>query len=115
MEEKENDTFHLWSLTDEFAINHFRNFRIDYVSVYTTRNSIKTKYLDYLVKRISESTNEGLIVRYAHLLFHFKEEQEEKEGKITVRQYGGADLGMISVNAFSEIIKEDIKKTLKSF
>ena len=42
-------------------------------------------------------------------------EQEEQEGKITVRQHGGADLGMISVEAFSELIKQDIKKTLKSF
>lgn len=42
-------------------------------------------------------------------------EQEEQEGKISVRQHGGADLGMISVEDFSQIIKEDIKKTLKSF
>ncbi|TNJ42995.1 threonine--tRNA ligase [Tamlana fucoidanivorans] len=42
-------------------------------------------------------------------------EQEEKEGKITVRQHGGADLGMISVEEFTNIVKEDIKKTLKSF
>ena len=42
-------------------------------------------------------------------------EQEEQEGKISVRQHGGADLGMISVEDFSQIIKEDIKKTLKTF
>lgn len=42
-------------------------------------------------------------------------EQEEQEGKISVRQHGGTDLGMISVEDFSQIIKEDIKKTLKPF
>ena len=35
----------------------------------------------------------------------------EQEDKITVRQHGGADLGMISIEAFSKIIKEDIKRT----
>jgi threonyl-tRNA synthetase len=42
-------------------------------------------------------------------------EQEEQEGKISVRQHGGEDLGMISIDDFSEIIKNEIKKTLKSF
>ncbi|MWW25358.1 threonine--tRNA ligase [Algibacter lectus] len=42
-------------------------------------------------------------------------EQEEQEGKISVRQHGGEDLGMISVDDFSTIIKNEIKKTLKSF
>ncbi|MFH4967650.1 threonine--tRNA ligase [Gaetbulibacter sp. M240] len=42
-------------------------------------------------------------------------EQEEAEGKITVRKHGGEDLGMITVDAFADIIKEDISKTLKSF
>ncbi|WP_147676139.1 threonine--tRNA ligase [Algibacter pacificus] len=42
-------------------------------------------------------------------------EQEEQENKISVRQHGGEDLGMISVEDFSQIIKEEIKKTLKSF
>ncbi|GAL77951.1 threonyl-tRNA synthetase [Algibacter lectus] len=42
-------------------------------------------------------------------------EQEEQEGKISVRQHGGEDLGMISIDDFSTIIKNEIKKTLKSF
>ncbi|WP_303319085.1 threonine--tRNA ligase [Flavivirga abyssicola] len=42
-------------------------------------------------------------------------EQEEKENKITVRKHGGENLGMISIERFSEIIKEEINKTLKSF
>jgi threonyl-tRNA synthetase len=42
-------------------------------------------------------------------------EQEEKENKITVRQHGGEDLGMISIEDFSKIIKTEISKTLKSF
>ncbi len=42
-------------------------------------------------------------------------EQEAKENKITLRKHGGEDLGMITVEAFSKLIKEDISKTLKSF
>jgi threonyl-tRNA synthetase len=42
-------------------------------------------------------------------------ENEEQENKISVRQHGGEDLGMISVNAFSEIVNNEIKKTLKTF
>ena len=42
-------------------------------------------------------------------------ENEEKEGTISVRQHGGEDLGMISVDQFSEIIKTEINKTLKPF
>lgn len=42
-------------------------------------------------------------------------DQEEQNESITVRQHGGADLGSITTNAFIEIIKNDINKTLKSF
>ena len=42
-------------------------------------------------------------------------ENEEAEHKITVRQHGGNDLGMISVEEFSNIVDEEIKKTLKNF
>ncbi len=42
-------------------------------------------------------------------------ENEEAEGKITVRQHGGNDLGMISVKEFSNIVDIEIKKTLKIF
>ncbi|WP_445738600.1 threonine--tRNA ligase [Mariniflexile sp.] len=42
-------------------------------------------------------------------------EQEENENKITVRAHGGEDLGMVSIEDFSKIIKTEISKTLKSF
>ncbi|MEO5789363.1 threonine--tRNA ligase [Gelidibacter sp.] len=42
-------------------------------------------------------------------------EQEEKENKITVRQHGGEDLGMISVEDFKKIIDTEVNKTLKTF
>jgi threonyl-tRNA synthetase len=42
-------------------------------------------------------------------------DQEEKENKITVRMHGGEDLGMISIEDFSKIIKTEISKTLKPF
>ncbi|MDO6597775.1 threonine--tRNA ligase [Oceanihabitans sp. 2_MG-2023] len=42
-------------------------------------------------------------------------ENEEQEGKISVRKHGGEDLGMISVDAFSEIVTTEVNKTLKQF
>ena len=42
-------------------------------------------------------------------------ENEEQENKISVRQHGGEDLGTISVEEFSEIVKTEINKTLKQF
>ena len=42
-------------------------------------------------------------------------ENEEKENKISVRQHGGDDLGTISVDEFSEIVKAEVNKTLKQF
>jgi threonyl-tRNA synthetase len=42
-------------------------------------------------------------------------ENEENENKISVRQHGGEDLGMISVEEFSNLVKTEINKTLKQF
>ena len=42
-------------------------------------------------------------------------ENEENENKISVRQHGGEDLGMISVDDFQKLLNNEIKKTLKTF
>ncbi|TYP70490.1 threonine--tRNA ligase [Aquimarina intermedia] len=42
-------------------------------------------------------------------------EQEEENGTISVRKHGGEDLGALTVTKFSEMISEEIKKTLKPF
>ncbi|GGI57287.1 threonine--tRNA ligase [Winogradskyella haliclonae] len=42
-------------------------------------------------------------------------EQEEKDNTITVRAHGGEDLGTISVDAFSEIVKKQVNESLKTF
>ncbi len=42
-------------------------------------------------------------------------ENEEQEGKISVRQHGGEDLGMISVQEFTDILNKEVNKTLKQF
>ncbi|WP_370091599.1 threonine--tRNA ligase [Winogradskyella sp.] len=42
-------------------------------------------------------------------------EQEEKDSTITVRQHGGEDLGTISVDKFSKIVKDRISESLKTF
>ncbi len=42
-------------------------------------------------------------------------EQEENDNTISVRRHGGEDLGAVSVEKFSEIIKGEINRTLKPF
>lgn len=42
-------------------------------------------------------------------------ENEEKENKITVRQHGGENIGMITIEEFTTIVETEINKTLKPF
>jgi threonyl-tRNA synthetase len=42
-------------------------------------------------------------------------ENEEVEEKISVRKHGGEDLGMVTTDRFSELISEEISKSLKTF
>jgi len=42
-------------------------------------------------------------------------EQEEKDGTISVRKHGGDDLGSMSVEAFSQHIKDEVASTIKTF
>ena len=42
-------------------------------------------------------------------------ENEANENMISVRKHGGEDLGMISIDAFSEIVTNEVNKTLKTF
>jgi threonyl-tRNA synthetase len=42
-------------------------------------------------------------------------EKEENANQISIRKHGGESLGSISVENFAEIIKKEIKQTLKSF
>jgi len=42
-------------------------------------------------------------------------ENEENENMISVRQHGGEDLGKITVESFSKIVKKEINRTLKQF
>jgi len=42
-------------------------------------------------------------------------ENEENEGKITVRKHGGEDLGMITVSEFAKIVDTEINTTLTTF
>ncbi len=42
-------------------------------------------------------------------------EQEEKDNTISVRKHGGEDLGAISIDEFSNIIRKEINSTLKPF
>lgn len=42
-------------------------------------------------------------------------EQEEKDGTVSVRKHGEGDIGVMSVEAFTQMINKEIKKTLKAF
>lgn len=42
-------------------------------------------------------------------------EQEEKDGMVSVRKHGEGDLGSMTIEAFTELIKKEIGATLKTF
>ncbi|MHA7060172.1 threonine--tRNA ligase [Aquimarina sp. M1] len=42
-------------------------------------------------------------------------EQEEKDNTISVRKHGGEDMGAVGIEKFTEIINEEINRTLKPF
>lgn len=42
-------------------------------------------------------------------------EQEEKDGTVSVRKHGGGDLGSMTVDAFAQLVKDEISTTLKTF
>lgn len=42
-------------------------------------------------------------------------ENDEKANTVSVRKHGGADLGAISLEAFTELVNKEINSTLKSF
>jgi threonyl-tRNA synthetase len=42
-------------------------------------------------------------------------EEEEKNEMVAVRRHGGEDLGQISIDSFTELIENEIKKTHKEF
>jgi len=42
-------------------------------------------------------------------------EQEEKDGTVSVRKHGEGDIGVMSIEEFTDMINKEIKKTLKAF
>jgi threonyl-tRNA synthetase len=42
-------------------------------------------------------------------------EQEENDGTVSVRKHGEGDIGTMSIDAFAELVDEEIKRTLKTF
>ncbi|WP_406684451.1 threonine--tRNA ligase [Seonamhaeicola sp. MEBiC1930] len=69
--------------------------------------------VDHRNETIGKKIREAEMQKYPYMIIIG--EQEEKEGNITVRKHGGENLGMISIEAFSEIINKEIRKTLKAF
>ena len=80
-------------------------------------NSLENNEIRALVDNRSETMGkkirEAEIQKYPFMIVIG--EKEEQENKITVRKHGGEDLGMITIEAFSQIIKDEISKTLKTF
>jgi len=42
-------------------------------------------------------------------------EQEEKDGTVSVRRHGEGDIGTLTMEAFAELVKEEVKNSLKPF
>ncbi|TXE05478.1 threonine--tRNA ligase [Gelidibacter salicanalis] len=68
---------------------------------------------DHRNETIGKKIREAEIAKIPYMII--LGENEENENMITVRQHGGEDLGMISVEEFSQIVDTEVKKTLKTF
>ncbi|MBQ0735789.1 threonine--tRNA ligase [Aquimarina celericrescens] len=68
---------------------------------------------DHRNETIGKKIREAEMNKYPYIII--VGEQEEKDNTISVRKHGGEDLGAISIEKFSEIINEEINKTLKPF
>jgi len=107
--------FPLWLMPDQVII----------LSISEKYEKYAQKVLNLLendeIRALSDNRNEtvGKKIREAEMkkipYMIIVGENEEKEDKITVRQHGGEDLGMITVNEFSDIVQTEINKTLKTF
>ncbi|MFY0715307.1 threonine--tRNA ligase [Seonamhaeicola sp. NFXS20] len=69
--------------------------------------------VDHRNETIGKKIRESEMQKHPYMLIIG--EQEEKDNMVTVRKHGGKDLGMMTIESFSNIIKEEIDKTLKSF
>ncbi|WP_242158532.1 threonine--tRNA ligase [Aestuariivivens sediminis] len=69
--------------------------------------------VDHRNETIGKKIREAEMQKYPYMLIIG--EQEENQGKVTVRKHGGEDLGMMVIEDFAAIIEEEIRKTLKSF
>ncbi len=68
---------------------------------------------DHRNETIGKKIREAEMNKYPYIII--VGEQEEKDNTISVRKHGGEDIGAISIEEFSEIINEEINKTLKPF
>ncbi len=68
---------------------------------------------DHRNETIGKKIREAEMNKYPYIII--VGEQEEKDNTISVRKHGGEDLGATSIEKFSEIINEEINKTLKPF
>ncbi len=107
--------FPLWLIPDQVII----------LSISEKYEKYAQKVLNLLendeIRALSDNRNEtmGKKIREAEMnkipYMIIVGENEEKEGKITVRKHGGEDIGMITVDAFADIVQKEIKSTLKTF
>jgi len=68
---------------------------------------------DHRNETIGKKIREAEMNKFPYILI--VGEQEENDQTISVRKHGGEDLGAISIEEFSKIIKEEINNTLKPF
>ncbi|WP_459212915.1 threonine--tRNA ligase [Aquimarina rhabdastrellae] len=68
---------------------------------------------DHRNETVGKKIREAEINKFPYIII--VGEQEEKDNTISVRKHGGENIGSISVEEFSELIKNEINSTLKSF
>lgn len=75
-------------------------------------NEIRTA-VDHRAETMGKKIREAEMNKLPYMLI--VGEQEEKDGTISVRKHGGEDLGSMTVETFSQLIKDEVASMIKTF
>ncbi len=107
--------FPLWLMPEQAILLSLSEKYEDYAKKVLTllENSEIRAQVDNRNETIGKKIREAEVQKFPYMLI--VGEQEEKDGTVSVRKHGEGDIGTMPVEAFAEIVKKEIEKTLKTF
>ncbi len=107
--------FPLWLMPEQVIILSLSEKYENYTKKVLTllENDEIRGLIDNRSETIGKKIREAEVTKTPYMLI--VGEQEEKEGTVSVRKHGGKDLGVMSIEEFSALLKREIKATVKEF